>query len=228
MYLIGLVESSLETLPEPLQNTKKAVALAKRYKVSPSELLLDKSIFYEEMKKLPNFEKRGRPDIVHQFLLATQYSYLNKLGLLKVFIHTINDNIIEVDNLARIPKNYYQFVGLMQQLFKRGRVPPLGRPLLTLKKELSLRDYLESLGVKKPILLHEKGRLIANKKELLGFIFPPYCFLIGGFPHGDFSPAVQSLATDLISLNYEMIFDSWLAADRLICILEEYVGSSKA
>ena len=52
------------------------------------------------MKGLKNEIKRGRPDIVHLTLLSLCTSpafYENKI---KVFVHTINDQVISLNNLT--------------------------------------------------------------------------------------------------------------------------------
>ena len=43
-----------------------------------------------------------RPDILHRCLLAILDSPLNKAGLLKVYIHTIDNVLIEVDPSIRV------------------------------------------------------------------------------------------------------------------------------
>jgi rRNA small subunit pseudouridine methyltransferase Nep1 len=43
-----------------------------------------------------------RPDIIHRCLLSLQDSPLNQAGLLKVFIHTMDGVLIEVDPSCRV------------------------------------------------------------------------------------------------------------------------------
>jgi rRNA small subunit pseudouridine methyltransferase Nep1 len=43
-----------------------------------------------------------RPDIVHRCLLSLQDSPLNKAGLLKVFVHTLDNVLIEFDPSCRV------------------------------------------------------------------------------------------------------------------------------
>lgn len=54
-----------------------------------------------------------RPDIVHQVLLALLDSPLNKAGLLRVFIHSASNVLMEVSPHIRIPRTYKRFAGLM-------------------------------------------------------------------------------------------------------------------
>ncbi len=91
--------------------------------------VLDVSRHRSVIRRLPNPHKRGgRPDIVHLFLLTAMGSPLSAAGLLRVLIHTVNDEIIIVDPRERPPQNYNNFIGLMRQLFRLGSVPPSGSP----------------------------------------------------------------------------------------------------
>uniref|UniRef100_A0A7J3ZIY5 Ribosomal RNA small subunit methyltransferase Nep1 n=1 Tax=Fervidicoccus fontis TaxID=683846 RepID=A0A7J3ZIY5_9CREN len=219
-YLIGLVESSLETLPPELARTRKARALSRRMGVPPQHILLDKSLFYREMKRHGIDEKRGRPDIVFMFLQATQYSVLNRRGMLRVFVHTINNDVIEVNPKARLPKSYYQFVNLLQHLFWKGRVPPTGEPLLEMKRGVSLEEHISAIGVGRVVLLHEQGSRV-DCNWLLQKRFPEYAILVGGFPHGDFSERTHKIADYKVSIGVSEPLDAWIVADRIICCLEQ-------
>lgn len=55
----------------------------------------------------------ARPDVVHQSLMALLDSPLNKAGLLRVYIHTASNVLIEVSPHIRIPRTYKRFAGLM-------------------------------------------------------------------------------------------------------------------
>ena len=55
----------------------------------------------------------SRPDITHQALMALLDSPLNKAGLLRVFIHTASNVLIEISPHIRIPRTYKRFAGLM-------------------------------------------------------------------------------------------------------------------
>ncbi|CEP01883.1 Ribosomal RNA small subunit methyltransferase NEP1 [Plasmodiophora brassicae] len=60
-----------------------------------------------------------RADIVHQVLLTLLDSPLNKAGHLKVFMHTRNNILIEVNPEIRIPRTFKRFCGLMVQLLHK-------------------------------------------------------------------------------------------------------------
>ena len=57
-------------------------------------------------KKLNNWRKRGRPDIVHLCLLEALESPLNKNKILSVYVHTYDNKIIYINPEVRLPRNY--------------------------------------------------------------------------------------------------------------------------
>ena len=97
------------------------------------------------MKKLEESERRGRPDIVHFALLEALGSPLNKERLLQTYVHTLKNHVITISPETRLPRNYDRFVGLMEQLFELGQVPPAGQILL--KLELKTLAELQKLLV---------------------------------------------------------------------------------
>ena len=109
MLTVILVESSLELIPTELYNHPSVLSYSKKFKKKISNTLLDNSWHFSAMKGLENEIKRGRPDIVHLTLLSICTSpafYENKI---KVFVHTINDEIISINNNIRLPKSYHRF-----------------------------------------------------------------------------------------------------------------------
>lgn len=70
-----------------------------------------------------------RPDILHRCLLMLQDCPLNKAGLLKVFIHTMDNVLIEVDPSFRVaycnhevPRTEERFYNLMAQLLEKLKI----------------------------------------------------------------------------------------------------------
>ena len=180
--ILVLAEAALELVPESLWRHPAIVADARRRGKKPGEILLDRARHHVAMAKLEKAEKRGRPDIVHQVLLAFQYSLLNRAGRGRAFVHTVGDYIISVKPETRVPKNYNNFVSLMEQLFKVGRVPPEGVALMEARRG-SLAALLEELGGKW-VVLHEQGRAVSFAE--LGRALADAVVVVGGFPHGDF------------------------------------------
>ncbi|MEZ0319276.1 MAG: 16S rRNA methyltransferase [Pyrobaculum sp.] len=207
--ILVLAESALELIPPELWRHPAVVADARRRGRKPAEMLLDRSRHHPAMGLLKDAAKRGRPDVVHQALLVFQYSPLAKRGLGAAYVHTRGDLVIEVKPGTRIPRNYNNFVALIEQLFKVGRAPPEGEPLLILHKT-DLATLLTKLGGSWAVM-HEKGvRLPLNK---LGEAVKDKVVVVGGFPHGDFDARwVVEKAESVYSLGEEP-----LDAAQVVC-----------
>ena len=167
------------------------------------------------MKRLEQNAKRGRPDIVHFALLEALGSPLNKEGLLQVFVHTLDDHVITVNPSARLPRNYNRFVGLLEQLFEFGRVPPKGTALLSLKRQ-TLTQLLQEVKPPYTVAFSRMGKaqtleettskLSERKKSAV---------LVGGFPQGHFSKATIKLADEVVCLDHDML-ETWTVTSRVI------------
>ena len=135
LLVLVLAEAALETVPEKLWNHPAVRRHAKRQHKQPEQLLLDRSLHHQAMKSLDDNLKRGRPDITHFALLEALGSPLNKQGLLQVYVHTRNNQVITVNPATRLPRNYSRFTGLIEQLFQQHKVPQEGETLLTLENK---------------------------------------------------------------------------------------------
>lgn len=63
-----------------------------------------------------------RPDIVHQCLLFLMDSPLNRAGCLRVYIHTQQNCLIQIDPSTRIPRTFDRFCGLMVDLLHNLKI----------------------------------------------------------------------------------------------------------
>ncbi|MEM2077742.1 MAG: 16S rRNA methyltransferase [Thermosphaera sp.] len=225
MYKLRIVilEAGLELVPKSIANHPSILKNAARRGKKPSEVLLDVSIHYPAMKKLPDKLKRGRPDIVHTTLLEALESPLNKKGLLEVFIHTYGGDVIFIDPSTRIPKNYNRFVGLMEQLLSRGRTPPDSQsPLLRVEK-LNLKELVRESKARGLLILREEcSRMkISNVAETA--LKENLLVGIGGFPHGDFRDETLGAADYCYSI-YPESLTTWIVSSRLISSVEFMLG----
>ncbi|MHA1229730.1 MAG: 16S rRNA methyltransferase [Candidatus Helarchaeota archaeon] len=215
MLNIILADSALEPIPSRLLSEPIILKHAKRVGKALGDLILDVSLHHKLLKKLKNSEKRGRPDIIHQCLLLALNSVLNKAGLLSIYVHTINDKIIKIKPEIRMIRNYNRFIGVMEQLFKYGQVPPKGEYLMKIE-EISLRGLVSSLKGKERVILTENG-----KPELLSNIFKragmgySYVIIIGGFPRGNFSQEILKLADKKVKIDPEPL-DSVVVLSKVI------------
>jgi len=167
------------------------------------------------MKKIEQSLKRGRPDIVHFALLEALGSPLNREGLLQVYVHTLTDHVITVNPNARLPRNYSRFVGLMEQLFEFGGVPPIGTALLTLRhqtlgqlfQEIKPSYTVAFSRIGKPKTLEETVSELSKRKKP--------AVLVGGFPQGHFSENTLKLADEVVCLDYDTL-ETWSVTSRII------------
>lgn len=172
MLTLVIAESALELVPQSIVDHPVIVKSAQKRGKLPEKILLDSNFHHAAMRNLRSAHKRGRPDIVHVALLCALESVVNKQGLLNVYVHTWNDDIISVNPETRIPRSYNRFCGLIEDLFEKGSV----KDLLRVEKKL-LNPFLERLPGKK-VVMHEKGDFLHLERDLV-------C-VVGGFPHGDF------------------------------------------
>ncbi|MCX8184433.1 MAG: 16S rRNA methyltransferase [Sulfolobales archaeon] len=220
---IILAESALELIPREITlhpSIRKWAALRGR---NPTEILLDTSLHYFAMKKLQDREKRGRPDIVHISLLEALSSPLNIEGMLKFVVHTVGDYTIFIDPSTRIPRNYLRFVGLMEQVLKYGKAPPRSRNPLIHAISMNFPGLLKKLGVDEVVLLDESGVKEKPREVCRKSLERNIPITIGGFPRGDFSPAIKSYAKHIYSI-YPKPLDTWTVVTRVITSCEELLG----
>jgi len=183
MLNLIIAETALELVPKKIQKHPVVTKHAQRMDKKPCQLLLDRSYHHSAMKNLDNAEKRGRPDIAHKSLLAALGTPLNKERLLNVYIHTIDNRTICIDSRTRLPRNYNQFVGLIEQLYIEGKVPNEKAPLLSIEREdiTSLIRELETTYVValtrmgEPRTLEEVAQILTQHDNAT--------VIIGGFPH---------------------------------------------
>jgi len=221
-----LLEAALETIPPAIVNHPAVVKSAIKRRKKPAEIILDSSIHYHAMKKLPRAEKRGRPDIVHIALLEALESPLCRERMLEAYVYTIEGHAIFIDPITRIPKNYNRFIGLMEQLFKLSRVPPGGKEPLMYIKTIKLMDLLKETRASGLIILSEKCEYRSLNTVVEKALKENLAIGIGAFPHGDFEDETLKHANYCYSIYGEpltthIVVSRVLAsAEKLLRILE--------
>ncbi len=176
-------------------------------------MILDSSLHHSVMKGMDEWERRGRPDIVHMSMLIANESILNREGMLGMTVHTRNNEAIKISPEMRVIKNYNRFKGLMEQLFKEGKVPP-DKPLMELERN-GIEQIVEELEAEKVILMSEKG----EKKSLDNAMEKNTACIIGGFPHGEFLSPVEKIADEVISIHPSPL-PAWIAVMEAIASYE--------
>lgn len=173
---------------------------ARRLGLKPSEILLDRSYHHAAMGKLADGNKRGRPDIAHFALMEALSTPLFMKGMLRVYVHTIDDKLIAIADHLRIPKSYFRFEGLMVGLFRDKIVKSNKGAVLMEVSDGTLADLLDSIKPTKIIGLSTAGVQGTAEKAVTENLDDDFAFVIGGFPRGHFSEST----TKLLSLTYSV------------------------
>ena len=174
MVRFVFIDSALETIPKEISRHPVILREAKRRGKKPEEIILDDSKHYKAMRNLKDREKRGRPDIIHVCLLVLIDSLIDDL---EIYVHTYDNKVIRIDRKTRIPRNYNRFIGLMEDLFKKGVIKANGLKLLEIT-DLGLEDVLDG----RIIVMKEGGKPVTPED-----VVNCSTICIGGFQHGDFS-----------------------------------------
>lgn len=222
MLNLVFTETALELVPMEILQHPAVKRNAKRRKKAPEETLLDRSLHHYAMDRLPNAEKRGRPDILHICLLLAMGSPLNRLGKLSVSANTVNGFSIDVDPETRPPRDCIRFNNLMEQLLINGAVPPKGKPLMKLSRK-KINEHVRDIKPSRTIALSSHGKASSFEKvaQMLGEEETPVVF-IGAYPSGVMSDDVLDLADDVFSVYPEML-EAWTVTSRLIYEYEKLV-----
>ena len=218
MLTIILAESELEIMPVELVNHPMIVSFAHQRRKQPECILLDSNYHHAAMKDLVDGRRRGRPDIVHLFLLTALESIANKKGQLKIIIHTRHDDAIYVNPETRIMRNYDRFVGLIEQLFEKKIVRSEEQTLLELKQKVPLKKLVSELKADQIVAFSEEGKATnlhnyfkdskKHKKKNIACI-------IGGFPSGAFQSDIKSITDEIVSIHPEMLV-AWAVASEIL------------
>lgn len=196
MLLLSLIiaDAALETVPKSIAKHPSVAKHAAKKDKPANEILLDRSYHHSAMLKLDDASKRGRPDLVHFALLEATSTPLYLKNMLKVYVHTIADKVIFLSENLRLPKSYFRFEGLMEDLFKNKSVRAETNVLLELH-DMKFSKLISNIGSKKVIGLSTIGAK-SNAEEVAKFVDNDASIVIGGFPRGHFPDNISS------SINY--------------------------
>jgi len=176
MINIAIIETGLELVPKKYRKYPSVQKYAKIRDKPAGEILLDIGVH-----KIGKEYKGGRPDIVHLSLLLLQNSELNEKNQLQVWIHTKNNEIIKVHPSTRIPKNYYRFCSLIEELLKTKHSK------FFKIREGTVQELITKIEPNRTILMQEKGEDIKTLKPKDGDLL-----LIGGFQKGEFEKEIPN------------------------------------
>jgi rRNA small subunit pseudouridine methyltransferase Nep1 len=183
-----------------------------------------------KLRKDPN---SFRPDILHQELLAMLDSPLNKAGLLRVYIATTKNVLIQVHPSIRIPRTYKRFAGLMVQLLHKMKIKASNDSttlLKVIKNPFSshlppgTRCYGFSCEgtLYSPIAL-AKSILPIEPNTSKAAAHPPTCFVIGAMSTGHITIQDHPYIEKMISISSYPLSGA-AAASRLMSGIEHHWG----
>lgn len=224
-----LAESSIERVPSQLRKHPSVIAHARRRRRDPASLILDRTYHHSAMMTVKGEDrslglaKRGRPDIAFHVLLQALGSPLNREGLLRTYIHTVDDNVIDIDPSLRPPRNYDRFIGILEQLYDEKRVPPDERPLLSIR-QCTLPRLVKEAVASMTVAFSTAGKPASIKdacSQLVSARVP--VVLIGGFARSHFKRSTFQLADHVFSVDRESL-DAWVVVGRVIYEYECGIG----
>jgi rRNA small subunit pseudouridine methyltransferase Nep1 len=205
MISLILADAEIERAPPSCPNGS---SLPRVCSVKDSDLrgviVLDSYIHRHILEGLEDAERRGRPDIVHSFLLLAQGSKACREGKLKPYIHTRGEEVVFVGSSYRPDPNYISFLRSLGELLDDGAFGA-GEEGLRLERDLSLTALIALLKVDKVIVLTPSGLKRDLSEALLPSTDEHMAVIIGGFPEGDFRSPAYEIADEKISLGDELL-----------------------
>lgn len=206
-----IAEAALELVPEDIVGHPSVTNEAKRIGAEPSSILLDRSFHHAGMLRLEENFKRGRPDLVYLTLLNATSTPLYQDGLVKVYIHTRDDVVVEFKERTRPPKSYSRFRDLMRaSLVER---PQSG---LIMVHDSPIKGLLKDIGADAVFGLSIQGAY-SSLEDLAGELTSAEspAALVGGFPRGHFSPKTTSALDRLVRIDKRSL-EAHVVVARLI------------
>ena len=215
MLLLSLIiaEAALETVPKQIAKHPSVVKHAARKGKPAEEILLDRSYHHSAMLKLENAERRGRPDLAHFALLEATSTPLYRNNMLNVYVHTVANKVILLGENVRLPKSYFRFEGLMEDLFKDRKITADNNMLMELK-DMKFQDLVDKLKPRKVVGLSRAGAR-SSAEKVAKMIDDDTAIVVGGFPRGHFSNAISGKINYTYSIS-ELALESHLVIARIL------------
>lgn len=218
-YFFILADAELELIPPEIAKERCILNNARARGKAPEKILLDASHHHPAFGKLVDSDRRGRPDIVHFFLMLCLDSDLSASGRLRAFVHTRNDHVIAVNPETRLPPHYPRFVGLIETLYEQRVVPSRENALLELRDKVTLEMLVTALKPDAVIVLEASGENTLIHEKLMELKAERVVVIIGGFPKGHFRSDISKLKPVRISLGERML-KVWTVTSKTLCAIE--------
>lgn len=219
MYHVVLAESALETVPSSIVNHTAVISHAQRLGRDASKILLDKSWHYSAMKNMRDVHKRGRPDLVHFSILSATSTPLYQHALMKLYVHTVQDIVIQFADNTRIPKSYHRFEGLFSRLLYQDSIEFEGNTLLEARR-CTIHDLIKSINPTKTVGLSIHGKQFIDNNTIGNFGENP-CVVVGGFQRGEFTRTTIDMLDCMYRIS-RMPLESHVVISRLLYDMERY------
>ena len=225
MLTIVIAEAELETIPRSICSHPVIVSYAKQHNKKPGMILLDSNFHHNAMKKLNDWKRRGRPDIIHIVLLNMLESIANKKNDLKIIIHTRNNEAIYIHPETRLMRNYTRFVGLFEQLFEKKKIQADDKTLLEIKENKYLEKIIAEEKKDFVLVFSKNGKKVKlcdyfNNLKKKGH--KDILCVVGGFPHGDFHNDISEKSDDTIAIFDDELM-AWSVANEIIVNYENTI-----
>lgn len=217
-YFFILADSEIELVPNELLKERCIINNARARGKAPEKILLDASHHHPAFSKLPESERRGRPDIVHFYLMLSMDSDLSAEGKLRVFVHTRNNDVIAVKPETRLPPNYPRFVGLIEQLYEQRVVPSRENALLELRNDVTLETLVKALKPDDVIVLAQDGESTPLHEKFASVKGERVVVIIGGFSKGGFRSDLSKFPHSKVSLGSRMM-KVWTVTAKALCAI---------
>ncbi len=226
-YVFIIADAELEIVPERIARERCVLNSARARQKSPDRMLLDASHHHPAFGKLPDGDRRGRPDIVHLSLLLALDSDINAQGRMKLFVHTRNDDVIAINNETRLPPNYIRFIGLIEQLFEQKVVPSRENALLELRHKVPLELLVTALKPDEVIVLDPEGKEAPLEGEITSSEANRIVIIMGGFSKGTFTSDMRKFKPKRVSLGTRMM-KVWTVMSKTLRAIEaaDYVAET--
>jgi len=217
-YYFILADSELELIPPELLRERSILSSARMRGKAPEKILLDASHHHPAFVKLKESERRGRPDIVHFFLMLAMDSDLNAAGKLKVFVHTRNNDVIAVKPETRLPPHYPRFVGLIESLYDQRVVPSRENALLELRSNVPLEALVAALKPDLVYVLDPTGKEEPLEKRFAEAEGKTAVVIIGGFSKGEYRTDMSKIKHVTLSLGNRQQ-KVWTVTSKVLCAI---------
>lgn len=217
-------EAALELVPEPLWSHPAVSKPARTRGKKASETLLDDTYHHAAMsqaakqRRFPDFERRGRPDIVHTALLVALESRLNKEGRLQCWVHTYDDRLLWFRPDVRLQRAQHRFYGLMERLLVDGVVPQGAKGehvLVSAETGVSLEAAVRRIQADRVVVFDESGADRAPGEALTEGDPGTVTAVIGAYPAGGFRSDL-AFPHDKVALGKEPLTAWTVASEALV------------